>query len=107
MKKTTLEEETKNNILDIQIVEDIVQKIEHVKFVKCESLPCSFDSRILLKTETSLLKCKSKFAKVLCINYKRSPINLQKKKHIIPKRIKLFEFKTASPDDSIKQHLKR
>lgn len=107
LKMTTLEEETKNDTLDVQIDKEIAKEIEQIKIVKDEPLPCSFDSRDLLKVRTCLLKCRSKLGKALCTNYRRSLRKLPKGKQIIPKRIKLFQFKTPSPDDGIRQHLKR
>lgn len=107
LKKTKFDEELKSDGPNVEIDKEIVQKIEQLKIIKDEPLPCSFDARDLLKIKIKLLKRRSTLAKVLCTNYRSSPIKLRRLKPDFPKRIKLFDFKTPSPDDGIKQYLKR
>lgn len=110
LKNTTLDDDLKNDIFEEELNTQIIEKINQISIVKEEPLLCSFDAQDLnlFAIKIKLKKSRSKFAKVLCRSYKRSlNTKLSVNKQSLPKKIKLFNFDTPSPDDGIKRHLKR
>lgn len=108
VKKTTLEDETNRCIPDVESnTNDLIKQIERVHIHQDQPLPCSFDSRDLLKIEFKLKKKRTRFAYVLGRKYKRSVIKLSVNRSVVNKKIKLFDFSTPSPDDYVRQHLKK
>lgn len=88
----------------------IEEKLDQISMVKKHPLSCSFDTRDLnlFSIKIKLKKSRSKFARVLCRNYKKSfNMKLSVNKENLPKKVKFFNFHTPSPDDGIRQHLKR
>lgn len=108
LQNTTLEDLTTD--IEEEINTKIIEKLDQISMVKEDPLLCSFDARDLnlFSIKIRLKKSRSKFAGVLCRNYKKTVnMKLSVNKASFPKKVKLFYFDTPSPDDGIKQHLRK
>lgn len=115
---SAINEELINIKLEEEISTKVIEKIDKLSIIQDDpfvsikrhediSLLCSFDVRPFLKTDVSLKKAHSKFAKIFCRNFKKPYVKITKTKLIVPKKIKFFTFDIPSSDDGIRQHLKK
>lgn len=110
---SALNEELKNASLNDETETVLIDEInsitinEPLDIIEIKPLPCSFDVRYLMKVKCKFSKRPTSFARVMCKHYSRPVSKVSSGKKLLNKRIKIFEFNTPSPDDGIKQYLRK